>query len=328
MIGLSAAVADAVLAAVVAAVVIVVACPAIAAPAAAPDCDGLRGQLQTLHVAAARGPLAPGVLPALILQLPPVPRARLADELGRQVGAGVDPLAAQKRVLGTLATAIDLFCPQAAPPAASTSRLAATFTAENAAALVAGDERFTGVRLDRDAFGRLRDRVLAWLEALLESESMLTASEGVRTIFLTIFLPLCAFLAFRVWRKERSVLQGGSAPHATVEHRRRRAFAEWRSLASSSSDHRLAALYWRQALLARVGEKSAAGARAVRPSRTTPEILADLQPLGADGLARVARALRYFDDVYYGGHVDADTLTTLSALVDDAARILDRREPA
>jgi hypothetical protein len=229
---------------------------------------------------------------------------RVRDELGR---GGVDA------ALPLLERAVAMDCGVVeAPPTAAALQ-----------ALRASDGRFVGVRAD-DLSERLLERLWRFVETLLESEGMQRFSEHTRTVYLLLLAFVCAFVGQRVWRRSRlvSAAPAGHDVEGGVEHRRRAAFSTLRqeALARLDADPRAALLLLRRALLVRVGEVDEG---AVRPSRTSAEILARLGPTTA---SIVAPPLATFDRAYFGGAAvdvdDAVAARTLAAEVDAAAAAL------
>lgn len=194
-------------------------------------------------------------------------------------------------------------------------------------AILDDDARFGGARTGKDLGDRLRDRVIAFIEALLESDAMVAFSEQTRTVYLT---GLAVVVVVVAWRLRRRRPAGSAATRANdervgVERQRARAFSALRAeaLAVVAHDPRTALLLLRQALLARVGDVDA---DAARPSRTASEVRARLLvAAGTDVADVVTPALLRFDDAFYGGAVDSDAARALLALVDDAATRLERR---
>ncbi len=267
--------------------------------AAAAPCGALNDA-----VALARADRDPGSIARAAALLPGPWSTRVRDELGR---GGVDaalPLLERAVVMGC--DSVD-----AAPDAAALEALRAT------------DGRFVGVRAD-DVSERLLERLWRFIETLLESEGMQRFSEHTRTVYLLLLTFVCAFVAQRVWRRSRlvSAVDARGDVVVGVEQRRRAAFATLRqeALARLDDDPRGALLLLRRALLVRVGEVDEG---AVRPSRTSAEILARLTPTTA---SVVAPPLSTFDRAFFGGAaagVDAAAAArALADEVDGAARAL------
>lgn len=213
--------------------------------------------------------------------------------------------------LALLARATALSCPPPSlrpPPEASALQ-----------ALMQQDGRFIGVRAD-DVSARLLDRLWAFLEGLLESEGMQRFSEHTRTVYVTLLCFVCAFVAQRMWRRSRVGARpvAGDGVVVFVERRRAAAYAALRAEALALLDQtpREALLLLRRALLARLGEHDEG---AVRPSRTSSEVLARLDPRVA---AVVAPALQRFDVAFYGGEASALAARALLHDVDVAVAAL------
>jgi len=256
-------------------------------------------------VAVARGDRDPGSVSRAAALLPGPLATRVRDELGR---GGVDaalPLLERAVVLGC--DAVD-----AAPTPAALQ------------ALKVADGRFIGVRAD-DVSERLLERLWRFLETLLESEGMQRFSEHTRTVYLLLLAFVCAFVGVRVWRRSRLVGAADTRGDVVVgvEHQRRAAYATLRdqALARLDADPRAALLLLRRALLVRVGEVDEG---AVRPSRTSAEVLARLPTATAN---IVAPPLSTFDRAFFGGAAaglddDAAAARRLADEVDAAARAL------
>lgn len=260
-------------------------------------------------VAVARRDREPASLQSAAALLPGPLSQRVRDELGRGgVEAGL-PL---------LERALDVTCgARADAPSMSTLQ-----------ALRAGDDRFVGVRSD-DLSERMLDKLWRALETLFESEAMQRFSEQTRTVYVTLLGAVVVFVAVRVWRRSRKAvsLEGGQGIGGRVEHRRRATFAELRDRASLAIDRdpRAAMLWLRRALLACVGDIDE---RAVRPSRTSAEIVARLTPSVA---ILVAPPLQTFDRAFFGADVgDVDEQQAARVLASEvdaaAAAILSRQE--
>lgn len=255
-------------------------------------------------VAGARRDRDAGSISRAAALLPGPLSTRVRDELGR---GDVDA------ALPLLERAVAMHCGvvEAAPSPAALQ------------ALRAADSRFVGVRAD-DVSERLLERLWRFIETLLESEGMQRFSEHTRTVYLLLLAFVCAFVAQRVWRRSRLVSAApvGGDVDGGVEHRRRAAFATLRqeALARLADDPRAALLLLRRALLVRVGEVDEG---AVRPSRTSAEILARLSSSTA---AIVGPPLGTFDRAYFGGAaIDVDDAVAARALADEvdvAARAL------
>ncbi len=240
-------------------------------------------------------------LDALLAALPPAIGARARDDQGRsgRRSAAVD----------AAATAVAFAC------RVDRSAVVTGDPRAEARALLS-DPRFSGTRADEDVFDRVLDRVWRWLEVLLASDGMKVFADNTRTIYLTALFVVTLVVGVRLTRNaRRTQALRAEAPDARVERERARAFSAWRAEAEGALalDPRRALLLARTALLARVGEVDAL---AVRPSRTSREVLAALTPAVA---ACVAPALQRFDAAFFGGSVDADAARALLAAVDDAA---------
>jgi hypothetical protein len=245
--------------------------------------------------------------------LPPLVGRRVSEEAGRvENGENAD-------VVGLLRRAVELRCPTTTATPATT-----TLSAASLSTLLASDARFGGLRVDRTLSDRALEKLFAFLEALLESESMQRFSEHTRTVYLALLAAVVSFVAFRIWRRHPA--RGG--PGATdddgvVERRRREAFGALReaAIARIDSDPRGAALLLRRALLSRVGEIDDG---ASSPAKTSSEIVARLPSSFSDA---VAPALRTFDSAFFGGALSADVARALLADVDHADAAL-RKPPA
>jgi hypothetical protein len=231
--------------------------------------------------------------------------SRVRDELGR---GGVDA------ALPLLERAVAMGC----------SAVEGSPAPEALQALRAEDGRFVGVRGD-DISDRLLERLWRFLETLLESEGMQRFSEHTRTVYLLLLAFVCAFVGLRVWRRSRLVGAADARGDVVVgvEQRRQAAYATLRQEADAhlDADPRAALLLFRRALLVRVGEVDEG---AVRPSRTSAEILARLSAARA---AIVAPPLATFDRAFFGGAAAgledaAAAARRLADEVDNAARAL------
>ncbi|MBM4279624.1 MAG: DUF4129 domain-containing protein [Deltaproteobacteria bacterium] len=252
-----------------------------------------------------RDPGHGGALEALLAALPPAVAQRARDDQGRDGRRGAAFDAAR--------TAVHFACAASgvADARADIRRLLA-------------DPRFAGVRADEDALDRLLDRLWRFLEELLESEVMQSFAHNTRTLYLAALATVAAVVGVRLARRQRRAgSSAGRVDVVRVERERARAFDSWRTeaLQTLEVDPRRAALLLRAALLARVGEVDA---EAVRPSRTSSEILARLRPRVAPAVApAIATALALFDALFYGGDVDGAATRRLLAAVDDAVTRID-----
>ncbi len=230
--------------------------------------------------------------------LPPVMGRRVAEESGRSDNAAA--------AVVVLKRAIALRCPTTTTAPPTTSSLQA---------LVASDPRFGGLRVDRTLSDRLLEKVWAFVEMLLESESMQRFSEHTRTLYLALLAAACAFVAFRIWRRHPLAVAGVvDDASAVVERRRREAFSALRdaAIAARAADPRTAALLLRRALLSRVGEIDDGAAS---PAKTSREVLLRLPKAVAE---LVAPALSTFDRAFFADAVDDDALDGLINDVDRA----------
>jgi hypothetical protein len=249
------------------------------------------------------GPGHGDALDALLAALPLSIDVRARGDQGRtgRRSAAVD----------AAATAVGFACPEVAPVAVGDPRA-------EARALLA-DPRFTGSRAEEDGLDRLLDRLWRALEALLESEGMQGFANNTRTFYLTGLLVLVAVVGVRLARNARRARTlRAEAPGARVERERVRAFAALRAEAHAAlgADPRRALLLGRAALLARVGEVDP---DAVRPSRTSAEVTAALDPARA---ACVAPVLQRFDALFFGGAPDEPGARALLAAIDAAVAAL------
>ncbi len=239
---------------------------------------------------------------ALLATLPPPLAQRAREDQGRA--------AQRSAAIAAAAAVIHLACD-----------VDGVASAQADAAQLLRDPRFVGTRADEDAIDRLLDRLWRWIESVLASDGMQSFAGHTRTLYVSALFVVAVVVGLRLARRARRARALGAHGTSTrIDRERERAFAAWRAdaVVAIDDDPRRAILLLRAALLARVGQMDA---DAVRPSRTSSEVLARLPaPLAAI----LEPALRRFDAVFFGGEVNAAAARGLLVLIDDAVVVVDR----
>lgn len=209
--------------------------------------------------------------------------------------------------------------------------------AAQAAALMANDPRFSGVRKGDGTFDRLFHKAYLWFVALFESEAMQKYAGGSRVVFLSLIALGALALIVITLRKRRAAAKApprGGDNAERNESARKEAYASLRAQADAllaRGDARASLRAGDAALLARVGElddvvreRAAIHERVVTAARTHREIAARL-PAHVREVVRAPFAT--FDALFFGQpSIDVDDARAFLAAVDAAeARLVAAR---
>lgn len=238
-----------------------------------------------------------------------------------------------ERAMAVLRFAVLDACARASAGNAPSAETAQGLSAQ-AAALMANDPRFTGVRKGDGTLDRIWHKVWLFILSLVESEGMQRYAGTARTVFIGV-IGFAAMLLVVVTVRRRlaeaaEASSGSAGAAARIEATRREAFASLRAQADAlltQGQVRASMRMADAALLARVGELDAASSSRqkkpiVTPARTHREIVAGLPPPVGD----VVRApFHTFDTLFFGrSSIDVADARAFLAAVDAAESRLAR----